>query len=66
MGKMLFYFSLRGYKSSDILSESKSEGIQFASIIAKIICSEMFQNELKFKFEGHFPKDCQKDSAINF
>ena len=34
--------------SSGILSESKSESIQFTSI-AKIICSKMFQNELKCK-----------------
>ena len=49
-------------QSSCILSECKSEAVQFANV-AKIIRKEMFQNETNFKFEGGFPISCQKDSV---
>ena len=42
-------------------SQCKSEVVQLASV-AKCIRNEMFQAESKFKFEGHFPSNCQKDS----
>lgn len=43
-------------------TQCKSEVVQMASV-AKIIRDEMFQTECKFKFDGHFPSNCQKDSV---
>ncbi len=52
-------------QSSCILSECKSEASQIASV-AMIIRREMFQNESKFKFGGHFPKNCRYLIALSF
>ncbi len=49
-------------RSSCCLSECKSEAAQFASV-TMIVCRSMFQNENKFTFGRHFPKNCQKDSV---
>ncbi len=62
-GKQVILLFPKGIKQIlNITSQCKSDVVQLASV-AKYIRNEMFQEESKFKFDGHFPSNCQKDSV---
>ena len=64
--KMLFYYFFEGiHEYYGVLVFYLEASLMIYNLLAFQRLSAAKINVPEFKFEGHFPKDCQKNSAIN-